>query len=178
MLLLAKHAGQAGLAAWVAAALEDSRAGESDLAAVVLHSVDAFRALAADKGIAMKVATAACPRVRFERQRILQVLANLIGNAIKFTPAGGRITVRLDRRDEDVRLVVEDTGIGVEEAEQARIFDPFFSTKGPGRGLGLSATLGIVRRHGGALSIDSEPGRGTAVKVTLPIRQTATPTGR
>src|SRR3954453_3506219 len=114
-----------------------------------------------------------------------QVLVNLPLNARDAMPQGGRLKIEtaevevdadfLDRNPDlapgqYVRLTVSDTGMGMDEATRARVFEPFFSTKpkGEGTGLGLATVYGIVRGGGGAISIYSEPGQGTVFKVHLP----------
>jgi signal transduction histidine kinase len=102
-----------------------------------------------------------------------QVVTNLLGNALKFTPAGGTVTIRTRRRDADAVLEVADTGIGIPADELPRIFDRFWrgqaaaQTSGSGIGLAIAAELTVA--HGGALTADSQPGRGTTLTLTLPL---------
>ncbi|GLS44834.1 PAS domain-containing sensor histidine kinase [Methylobacterium brachythecii] len=104
-----------------------------------------------------------------------QVLINLISNAVKFTPKGGRIEVGVRSGGNYLDLVVGDTGCGIAEADLPRIGDPFFQANGgyerahEGTGLGLSVVRGLVGLHGGSVSIESAPGLGTTVSVTLPV---------
>ena len=99
---------------------------------------------------------------------------NLISNAIKFTPDSGRVGVTLSRNGDGASLVVSDTGMGISEEDQEHLFTRFFRATAAteqaiqGTGLGLSIVHSIVTQHGGAVSIDSAPGRGTTVTVLLP----------
>ena len=103
-----------------------------------------------------------------------EVVTNLILNAMDAMPEGGTLLLATRRRDQQVVITVADTGVGMPEAVQRRIFEPFFSTKGEaGSGLGLSMTYSIVRRHGGEIHVESEPGKGTTFTLTFP---TARPT--
>ena len=98
-----------------------------------------------------------------------EVLMNLVFNAIDAMPDGGRLTVRTWADGQEVHCVVSDTGPGMTEEVRQRAFEPFFTTKGPkSTGLGLSVTYGIVQRHNGKIEIDTTPGRGTTVHITLP----------
>ena len=111
-------------------------------------------------------------RARADRKRILQVMMNLIGNALKFTPEGGQITVRVDERADDVMIAVSDTGPGIARADQERIFKPFWQeddTNREGAGLGLPIARGLVERHGGDLWVTSTPGEGATFTFTLPL---------
>jgi signal transduction histidine kinase len=85
----------------------------------------------------------------------------------------GTIVVRSGTCGDEVWVEVEDDGCGIEKGNLKRVFDPFFTTKpvGKGTGLGLSLSYGIVKKHGGRLELDSEPGRGTRMRVTLPVRR-------
>ena len=98
-------------------------------------------------------------------------MLNLLTNAMDATPAGGRIDVTTRTTDGAVELEVRDTGCGIKEAERKRIFDPFFSTKEPGRGtgLGLFISAAIVREHAGHIELDSIEGRGSTFRVVLPL---------
>ena len=99
-----------------------------------------------------------------------QVLVNLIRNAIQASAAGGWVAVRLEPEPEFVRLTIADRGFGMDEAQIARMFDPFYSTRQEqgGMGLGLSIVYGIVKRQGGDIDVRSNPGQGTTVTVLLP----------
>jgi len=112
--------------------------------------------------------------------QVTQVLMNLTVNARDAMPDGGRLTIQATQVENGVRLVVEDTGLGMSEETVAKAFDPFFTTKPPGSGtgLGLATVYGIVSQAGGTVSIDSQPGRGTRVVVELPTREPLYPASR
>jgi signal transduction histidine kinase len=110
-------------------------------------------------------------RARFDRERILQVLANLVGNAIKFTPAQGEIALRSERQGTEVVLSVRDTGPGIPEDQRVHIFDRYWQapeTAQLGTGLGLSIAKGLVELHGGRIWVTSAPGAGSTFSFTLP----------
>ncbi|HEX2055482.1 MAG TPA: PAS domain S-box protein [Nitrospiraceae bacterium] len=111
------------------------------------------------------------PDLLIDRHMMEQVLMNLILNAIQAMKAGGVLTIRTSLKDGWCVVDVTDTGCGISASVLPRIFDPFFTTKGEGEGtgLGLSVSLGIVERHGGKISVDSEVGRGTTFTVSLPL---------
>jgi signal transduction histidine kinase len=103
--------------------------------------------------------------------QLQQVFTNLILNARDAIPDGGRVTLRTHSEGaETVAVEVEDTGIGIAPENVARIYDPFFTTKGVGRGtgLGLAVSYGIVQEHSGHISVESAPGRGTTFRITVP----------
>jgi signal transduction histidine kinase len=104
--------------------------------------------------------------------QIQQCLMNLISNAVEAMPDGGTLTIGAGHQDSsgDVWIEVADTGTGIADDDLQRIFEPFFSTKsdGKGVGLGLPMVYGIVREHGGTVSVDSGVGRGTTFRITLP----------
>lgn len=113
------------------------------------------------------------PAVKADRQRIAQVLSNLIGNSIKAIATSGRITVRARSSDDHVQIAVEDTGAGIPSDQLAHIFDRFWqsersSIRTRGAGLGLPIAKGIVEAHGGRLWAESEPARGSTFYFTLP----------
>lgn len=106
--------------------------------------------------------------VQADRGRVLQVLSNLIGNAVKFTPPGGSVTVIARREDGHARVTVKDTGSGIAEENLSRIFDRFWhSGKAGGSGLGLAIAQGIVHAHNGRIWVESGPD-GTSFHFTLP----------
>ncbi len=114
---------------------------------------------------------------RFDEDRVIQVLVNLIGNAIKFTPEGGRITVSGQRGRRKgpsvIQISVADTGIGISQEDLPRVFEEFAQVGEPGKeegtGLGLAICLRIVRAHGGEIWAESEVGKGTTFHFTLPL---------
>ena len=114
------------------------------------------------------------PKVQADPERISQVLSNLVGNAIKATPGGGRITVAAEYRDGMVQFSVTDTGTGIPAEQLPHIFDRFWqsapsSIRTRGAGLGLPIAQGIVRAHGGRLWAESEVGAGSVFRFTLPV---------
>jgi signal transduction histidine kinase len=111
------------------------------------------------------------PKVQADRDRLLQVFSNLIGNALKFTPEGGRITIAAEATEECVRFLVADTGRGVAAEELPQVFDRFWQsrhTRRGGAGLGLAITKGIVEAHRGQITVTSTPGIGTEFMFTIP----------
>ncbi|WP_052519461.1 PAS domain-containing sensor histidine kinase [Archangium violaceum] len=118
------------------------------------------------------------PHVLADRDRLLQVFSNLLGNALKFTPEGGEIRVGARVEGEQVRFHVRDTGPGIPPESLAHIFDRFWQanrTDRRGAGLGLSIARGIVEAHGGTLQVESEPGRGSTFSFTVPVVPRAKP---
>lgn len=115
------------------------------------------------------------PRIYGDKARIEQVLLNILSNAVKYTPDGGKIDISGGQTGKNVWVKIKDTGIGIPEEDLSRIFDRFYrvdkarSRESGGTGLGLSIAREIVIRHGGDILIDSTAGRGTAVTVVLPI---------
>jgi signal transduction histidine kinase/ActR/RegA family two-component response regulator len=105
-----------------------------------------------------------------------EVLVNMIYNAIDAMPSGGEIRLATQEARERVVVCIGDTGTGMTAEVKQRLFDPFFTTKGKaGTGMGLAVSFGIIRRHEGAIEVDSEPGRGTTFKISLPKVLTASP---
>jgi signal transduction histidine kinase len=119
------------------------------------------------------------PPILGDNQMVTQVMVNLIGNAHKFTPEGGEITIRGLRTAEGVRVEIRDTGPGIDQADQEKVFEKFTQLTrkdGPGArgtGLGLAITHKIIELLGGQLGLESEPGKGSNFHFTLPIYNTA-----
>jgi len=112
------------------------------------------------------------PPVYADRHRVLQVLSNLIGNAMKFTPPGGMVTCGADVEDGKVRITVADSGPGIPSENLSDIFNPYWQAKRTARlgaGLGLPIAKGIVESHGGRIWVESEPAKGTKFFFTLPV---------
>ena len=103
------------------------------------------------------------------------MLVNMIYNAVDAMPSGGEVRVATQENRDHVVVYITDTGTGMTPEVKQRLFDPFFTTKGKaGTGMGLAVSFGIIRRHEGSIEVDSEPGRGTTFKISLPK---VTPTG-
>lgn len=139
-------------------------------------AVEMQRPLADASGVTISLEVE--PEVRTvwaERRRLLQVFENLVGNATKFTPPGGRIVVRVATKNEDVMFSVTDTGVGIASDALPHVFDRFWQAttraRRLGAGLGLPITKGIVEAHGGRIAVDSEVGRGTTFFFTIPASQ-------
>jgi signal transduction histidine kinase len=128
--------------------------------------------LANVRGIRLTVAAAPeLPPLLGDRDRLLQTLGNLLGNAIKFTGDGGEVMLRAEPAAGTVRIAVQDTGVGIASENLSRVFDSFWKMRegNPlGAGLGLSIAKGIVEAHGGRIWAKSEPGRGSTFVVDLP----------
>ncbi len=105
-----------------------------------------------------------------DESELRDVLVNMIFNAVDAMPADGRLALAAERCDDKVSIVVQDNGAGMTSEVRSRVFDPFFTTKGvEGMGLGLSVSYGVIRRHGGTIKVESEVGRGTTFRITLPL---------
>ena len=113
------------------------------------------------------------PPVMADGSRLLQVLGNLLGNALKFTADGGRITVSAEVRGREIVIAVSDTGAGIPAEEQGRVFDRYWHARRTaskrGTGLGLSIAKGIIQAHGGRIWLESAPGRGSTFSFSLPL---------
>jgi len=100
-----------------------------------------------------------------------QVLINLLKNAADASPEGSAVTVTAKRSQEDIRITISDTGCGMSREDISRLFQPFFTTKQKGTGIGLALAKKILQHHGGDITIESAPGKGTNVIMTLPRRK-------
>jgi signal transduction histidine kinase len=136
-------------------------------------AVEMLESSAREKSITLKVDRAAdLPPVRGDAARVLQVFSNLVGNAVKFTPEGGVITLSASRADNRIYCAIADTGPGIPPEDLPRIFGKFWQSKRGdkrGVGLGLAIARGIVEAHGGSISVRSEVGQGSVFSFSLPI---------
>jgi signal transduction histidine kinase len=107
-----------------------------------------------------------------DERRLRQVLLNLIGNAINFTPPGGKVVIKGERVKDEIWMVVADTGQGITPEEQANVFEKFKrgNTKKAGAGLGLSLVKSFVELHGGSVELKSEVGKGTIIICKIPAQ--------
>jgi len=142
------------------------------LAEVVDRAVDLYRDVAESKGVVLSADVASDVSVVADRVRLEQVAANLIDNALKYTPRGGRVVVEARREDGRAQLIVRDTGPGIPPDELPKIWERLFrgdrSRAERGLGLGLSLVKAIVQAHGGTVQASSELGKGSTFSVSLP----------
>lgn len=146
-----------------------------DAGRIARESVEAFQADIETRGHTLSVEIADGPLpARFDPERVLQVLANLFGNAIKFTPYGGQIAFRVKRApDGGVRFSVTDSGPGIDASKHQAVFNRFWQADEAdrrGMGLGLYISRCIVEAHGGQISVESAPGKGSTFCFTLPAQ--------
>ncbi len=131
-----------------------------------------FEPVADEKEIELSCQLDAGCRIHGNVQNLQRMLANLLDNALKYTPPKGKIDIKLGCDDQGIKVAVADTGIGIPESDQARIFERFFrcdqSRSQAGCGMGLSFSQAVARAHGGDISVASEPGKGARFTITIP----------
>ncbi len=144
-----------------------------DLAELVRHAVDIYEDVAEEKQVALENHARDELWIDVDRTRIRQVIANLVDNALKYTPAGGRVEISTRRAGDEVELSVADTGVGITPDELPRIWERLYrgdkSRSERGLGLGLSLVKAIVEAHGGRVTVESAPEQGTRFVLHLPI---------
>jgi len=142
---------------------------------VVAEAVEAASADARSHDVHLELEKDGTVAVRGDRERLGQLVSNMISNAVKFTPRGGSVTARVFAENVHGVIEVEDTGIGIPQAEQDRLFQRFFRASTatdqaiPGTGLGLAITKAIAEAHDGRITYRSTPGEGTTFRVELPL---------
>jgi len=143
--------------------------------ALLQETVDAFEEIARERSVTLRIDMAdPMPRVRCDPKRVLQVLSNLVGNAVKLVPAAGAVALRARAMGEQVVLSVSDNGPGISQDDLPHVFDRYWrgkNTKYKGSGLGLSIAKAIVDAHGGHIWAESEVGVGTTFSFSLPVAQ-------
>ena len=144
---------------------------------IVRETCDEFREVLATGGIEIELSEDGRYSFHLDKDLMRQALINMVLNAVQAMQDGGKITVRIEREPDQrgrpsyVRIAIRDNGAGMDEETKARLFEPFFSTKDRGTGLGMSITLGIVAAHKGRIDVDSLPGRGTDFIISLPTEK-------
>jgi two-component system, sensor histidine kinase and response regulator len=153
----------------------------ADLGEIAASAVEEMRPEAERKNIDLALSASAAPRFPVDAARITQLLGNLISNAVKFTPDGGRVQVEVGTEGDHAVLTVADTGVGIPAADRERIFDRFFRSEIatrqaiPGTGLGLTIARDIAAAHDATITVESEEGRGSTFKIWLPLRLAPVP---
>jgi len=145
-----------------------------DIAGALEEILSSIRSQASAKSIAIETSVSLPATIFADRLRVKQVLFNLLSNALKFTPNGGKIRIDAALRDSVIEISVSDTGIGIAKEQHEAVFDKFYqvgsTTKGvrEGTGLGLAITKALVEEHGGGIWLESEPGKGSRFTFTIP----------
>jgi signal transduction histidine kinase len=143
-----------------------------DVAGLVREAAELMAPIATEKAVRLEVDVAGEPGPALcERERLQQVLQNLVGNAIHFTPAQGRVAVRAWRESDEVRVAITDSGPGIPPEQVPHVFDRYWRGRGASRhgiGLGLFIVKRLVDAHGGRIWVESEPGKGATFVFTLP----------
>ena len=154
-------------------ALEVQAVIVSDL---IKDCVDAVKPLADSKSMKLEIDVAnSLPQLAGDPNRLQQIFSNLVGNAVKYTPAQGNVRVSVERLDRNLRFMVKDNGMGISPEDQAHIFDRFYRVRRPetenieGTGLGLAIVKKLIEAHKGQIGLESSLGEGTTFYVTLPI---------
>jgi signal transduction histidine kinase len=146
---------------------------DTNLVELVRQTLELYEDVAEDKGVALVAGQMEEVVADLDRSRVRQVLANLVDNAVKYTPSGGRAEVSVRRDGHEAVVVVRDTGIGITADELPRVWERLYrgdrSRSERGLGLGLSLVKAIVEAHGGRVSVRSQPGEGTVFEVRMPI---------
>jgi PAS domain S-box-containing protein len=150
----------------------------TEIPPLLFHTRDQFRRQAESRQIVIECQADSLPSAVIDRDRVIQVLSNLLGNALKFTPVGGRVMLAAQHEDGFIVISVADTGAGIPAEHLPQIFNRFWQAdraSGGGAGLGLAICKGIVDAHGGRIQVESTPGKGTTVRFSLPARSERVP---
>ncbi|MGD2093555.1 MAG: HAMP domain-containing sensor histidine kinase [Phycisphaerales bacterium] len=144
-----------------------------DITDIVKDASELFQPVAEDKNVELHLSNSNKPMtVRGSKEGLQRMVANIIDNAIKFTDTGGKVNITVTSMDNQASIHIKDTGIGISQENQKRIFDRFFrveaSRSSEGNGLGLSLAQSIAKAHGGEITVDSAVGRGSQFTIILP----------
>ena len=146
------------------------------IADCIKYSIENIKASADKKNISIAAKIEKLPELTLDNGRIMQVLTNLINNAVKFTPAKGKITVEAEKQKNNVLVKVKDTGIGIAGKDMKKLFEPFFQAESSdrrkygGTGLGLTICKNIIEQHGGKIWVKSRLGKGSIFYFSLPLK--------
>ncbi len=147
-------------------------ASKHEISLIVRESMESYAQLASDKGIGVRfLPSDFVGEILCDRDRIIQVMSNLIGNAIKFTPRGGFVTIQADFKDSELCVCVHDTGPGIADDQKDKIFERFMqiaSNDRRGLGLGLHIAKMLIEAHQGRLWVQSNVGHGSSFYFALP----------
>jgi signal transduction histidine kinase len=148
----------------------------TDLGRLLTEVLTKIRPQVAEKELELEVVLPEkLPEPELDKDKIATVLVNLLGNAVKYTPEGGRIAFRVNITDQNIEIGVEDTGVGIAADEVGKVFEKFFRSSDPrvqaetGTGLGLALAQEVARLHGGCITVESEINKGSTFTVTLPL---------
>ena len=150
--------------------------GPVNLSELVADAAEAAAPQAAQRSIELDISCGELPTIDADGPRLAQVLDNLISNAIKYTPDGGRVRLHAAARQQRVTIAVRDTGIGMRAEERAHVFEPFFRADDvkergiKGTGIGLVIVKAFVEAHDGSVTVESRPGSGSCFTIELPVR--------
>jgi signal transduction histidine kinase len=145
----------------------------TDIVSLVRDVADLYQYVAEDKGVDLSTELPEALYAQVDSNRIRQVVANLVDNAVKFTPHGGAVVIEATTGETDVAILVRDNGIGIPAQDLPRIFDRLFrgerGRSQRGLGLGLSMVQAVIRAHKGRIEVESNPGKGSTFTVLLPV---------
>jgi signal transduction histidine kinase len=143
-----------------------------DPCTTVEEVADLIQPEAERKGISVIVKTGkSVPQILMDKRHLKQALLNLIQNAMAAMPEGGRLGVSTEYRNDEIQISISDTGTGIPEDLLTKIFEPYFTTKKNGTGLGLTITFKIIKEHSGDISLESKEGKGSTFTIHLPVPQ-------
>ena len=144
---------------------------ETDVGGLIREVIELVRAKAEKDGVRIQVYDGKLPKLSVDPELIKTCLVNIILNAFQAMPTGGDLTLSTKLSDERAHIIIQDTGVGVSRENLQKLFDPFFSTKSTGLGLGLAMTRRVVEEHGGKVDFQSAEGQGSTMTISLPLKE-------
>ncbi|MDA8426911.1 MAG: ATP-binding protein [Treponema sp.] len=145
---------------------------ESEPGEIVREIAEFMRPEAESAGVMVEVSIEeGLPLVFIDKRYMKQAILNLVKNALAAMPGGGKLALSVSRVEEEIRISVEDSGTGIPEEQLPKIFEPYFTTKENGTGLGLTIVFKIIKEHRGEISVQSRPGQGSTFTISLPVPQ-------